>query len=101
MTAISTVVGIGMMPLNAWTYSRSWVDHKTTVPIANIMIGLASMLIPVAIGMVIKIKLPKVAKVLPTVIYRGYQIYTMHNKFSNCFVWVSPSKSELKVYFVA
>ena len=24
-------------------------------------------------------------------------IYTMHNKFSNCFVWVSPSTSELKV----
>ena len=70
MTTISTVVGIGMMPLNAWIYSRSWVDHKTTVPIANIMIGLASMLIPVAIGMVIKIKLQKVAKVLPTVIIR-------------------------------
>ena len=27
--------------------------------------------------------------------------YTMHNKFSNCFVWVSPSKSELKFHFLA
>ena len=25
----------------------------------------------------------------------------MHNKFSNCFVWVSPSKLELKFYFLA
>ena len=27
--------------------------------------------------------------------------YTMHNKFSNCFVWVSPSKSDLKFHFLA
>ena len=24
-------------------------------------------------------------------------LYTMHNEFSNCFVWVSPSTSDLKV----
>ena len=28
-------------------------------------------------------------------------LYTMHNKFSNCFVWVSPSKPELKFHFLA
>ena len=61
MTATSTLVGIGMMPLNAWIYSRSWADHKTVIPVKSIMIGLASMLIPVAIGMVILAKLPKVA----------------------------------------
>ena len=61
MTATSTVVGIGMMPLNAWIYSRSWADHKTIIPYVNIIVGLASMLIPVAIGMVILAKLPKVA----------------------------------------
>ena len=61
MTATSTLVGIGMMPLNAWLYSRSWADSKTVIPIESIMIGLASMLVPVAIGMLILAKLPKVA----------------------------------------
>ena len=28
-------------------------------------------------------------------------IYTMHNKFSNCFSWVSPSTSDLKIRFLA
>ena len=28
-------------------------------------------------------------------------IYTMHNKFSNCFVCVRPSKSELKFHLLA
>ena len=26
--------------------------------------------------------------------------YTMHNKFSNCFVWVSPSTSDLKFHLL-
>ena len=27
--------------------------------------------------------------------------YTMHNKFSNCFVWVSPSTSDLKFHLLS
>ena len=61
MTAMSTAVGIGMMPLNSWIYSRSWADHKTVIPIKSIMIGLASMLVPVVVGMIILVKLPRVA----------------------------------------
>ena len=26
--------------------------------------------------------------------------YTMHNKFSNCFVWVSPSTSDLEFHLL-
>lgn len=62
MTAMSTLVALGMMPLNSWIYTRSWADHKTVVPYKNILIGLACMLIPVAIGMLILVKLPRAAK---------------------------------------
>ena len=72
MTAISTAVGIGMMPLNAWIYTRSWADHKTVIPIVNIVIGLASMLISVAIGMIIRIKLPKTVKWITRVSRQKY-----------------------------
>ena len=29
------------------------------------------------------------------------KIYTMHNKFSNCLVWVSPSTSDLKFHLLS
>ena len=29
-----------------------------------------------------------------------YLIYTMHSKFSNCFVWVSPSTSYFKIHLL-
>ena len=69
MTATSTVIGVGMMPLNAWIYTRSWADYKTVIPYKNIIIILATMLIPVAIGMVILAKLPKLAKWITRVKY--------------------------------
>ena len=28
-------------------------------------------------------------------------LYTMHNKFSNCFVWVSPSTSDLEFHLLS
>lgn len=61
MTTMSTVFGIGMMPLNAWIYTRSWAEHKTVIPVVKIMVGLASMLIPVGIGILIRAKNKKVA----------------------------------------
>ena len=29
------------------------------------------------------------------------QYYTMHNKFSNCFVWVSPSTPDLEIHLLS
>ena len=34
-------------------------------------------------------------------ILKCISIYTMHNKFSNCFSWVSPSTPDLKIHFIA
>ncbi|KAJ8301611.1 hypothetical protein KUTeg_020598 [Tegillarca granosa] len=62
MTAASTAIGIGMMPLNLWIYSRSWTDKKAVIPYIGIVIALISILVPVSIGMVIEYKFPKPAK---------------------------------------
>lgn len=64
MTATSNLVALGMMPLNLWIYSRSWTGQDTFIPYQGIFIGLATMLIPVAIGMLIHWKLPRVGNVL-------------------------------------
>ncbi|KAJ8301616.1 hypothetical protein KUTeg_020603 [Tegillarca granosa] len=62
MTAASTAIGTGMMPLNLWIYSRSWTNRKAVIPYVSIVIALISVLVPVAIGMVIVYKFPKPAK---------------------------------------
>eukprot|EP00057_Strongylocentrotus_purpuratus_P017227 XP_011671701.1 PREDICTED: ileal sodium/bile acid cotransporter-like [Strongylocentrotus purpuratus] len=46
MTAVSTVVAIGMMPLNLLIYSRRWTDKKAVIPFINIIIGLVAIVIP-------------------------------------------------------
>ena len=61
MTAVSTAVGIGFMPLNLWLYSRRWTDTSTVVPYKNIIIALACLVLPVPVGMAILKKWPKVA----------------------------------------
>ena len=32
---------------------------------------------------------------------RAFERYTMHNKFSNCFVWVSQSISDLEFHLLS
>ncbi|KAL3852235.1 hypothetical protein ACJMK2_015905 [Sinanodonta woodiana] len=61
MTAVSTVIGVGMMPLNLWIYTRSWTDQSTVVPYINIVITLFLVIVPVPIGMVILWKFPRSA----------------------------------------
>ncbi|XP_052085910.1 ileal sodium/bile acid cotransporter-like [Mytilus californianus] len=61
MTTFATTVAIGMMPLNLWVYSRSFITSTLTVPYVIIVISLVTILVPVAIGMVILKKLPKLA----------------------------------------
>ncbi|KAK3608128.1 hypothetical protein CHS0354_004786 [Potamilus streckersoni] len=61
MTAASTAIGIGMMPLNLWIYTRSWTDQSTVVPYINIVIALFLIMVPVPIGMLILWKFPRAA----------------------------------------
>ncbi|XP_063955768.1 ileal sodium/bile acid cotransporter-like [Lytechinus pictus] len=50
MTAVSTAVAIGMMPLNLFIYSRVWTDDKAVIPYVNIVTTLVIILVPVAFG---------------------------------------------------
>ena len=70
MTSVATTVAIGMMPLNLFIYSLAFTTVKlASVPYANIIIGLALILVPVSIGMLILRKLPKIARVIVNVSY--------------------------------
>ncbi|XP_033626717.1 ileal sodium/bile acid cotransporter-like [Asterias rubens] len=58
MTAFSTIVAMGMMPLNLFIYSRSWTNDGAIIPYNSIIISLVLILVPVLIGMLIKYKKP-------------------------------------------
>jgi len=54
MTTISTVLALGMMPLNLWIYGRSWSSSGAVVPFESIAISLAFIFFPVVIGILIQ-----------------------------------------------
>lgn len=62
MTLIGVVASLGMMPLWLFALGRFIVDRRARVPFANIFGTLAGILIPVAIGLLIKHKRPTWAK---------------------------------------
>ncbi|XP_055493343.1 ileal sodium/bile acid cotransporter [Leucoraja erinacea] len=65
MTTCSTVLGMGMMPLCLFLYTRTWVDSDIIqIPYDSIGITLASLLIPVAVGIYVNYKWPKKAKII-------------------------------------
>ncbi|XP_078608664.1 ileal sodium/bile acid cotransporter-like [Branchiostoma floridae x Branchiostoma japonicum] len=64
MTSCSTVLAMGMMPLNLWIYSRSWTDQSAVIPYDRIVIALASILGPALVGMLIKLWSERVANVV-------------------------------------
>ncbi|XP_070559774.1 ileal sodium/bile acid cotransporter-like [Ptychodera flava] len=63
MTTASNILGIGMMPWCIYLYSQSWANLSTTIlpPARDIVISLLILLIPAAIGMLIRWKHPKFA----------------------------------------
>lgn len=61
MTAISTVAGVVMMPLLLGLYAGGLSDQAFTIPTADIGGTLAIMLVPLAIGMVVRARWPDAA----------------------------------------
>ncbi|XP_054768600.2 ileal sodium/bile acid cotransporter-like [Lytechinus pictus] len=56
MTTLSTLLAIGMMPLNLLIYSRRWTDQNTSMPYLDICISLILIVVPVGLGMVLRWK---------------------------------------------
>lgn len=69
MTFISTVAATGLLPLSSAVYSRLLSIHEALhVPISKILGSLLFIAIPIAAGVLIKSKLPKLSQLLLQVI---------------------------------
>ncbi|XP_078400960.1 ileal sodium/bile acid cotransporter [Cetorhinus maximus] len=65
MTTCSTILGMGMMPLCLFIYTKTWVNTDAIqVPYDSIGITLASLLIPVGIGVYVNYRWPEKAKII-------------------------------------
>ncbi|XP_024141739.1 ileal sodium/bile acid cotransporter [Oryzias melastigma] len=63
MTACSSILALGMMPLCLFIYTSVWTSSDSIkIPFDSIGITLAALLIPIAAGMVVKKKWPNIAK---------------------------------------
>uniref|UniRef100_A0A1I8GJ50 P3 protein n=1 Tax=Macrostomum lignano TaxID=282301 RepID=A0A1I8GJ50_9PLAT len=61
MTFVSQISAMFMMPLWLFAYSRFYIDNEALVPYDQVALNLLQLVIPVAIGVIIKLKWPKVA----------------------------------------
>ncbi|XP_020488815.1 ileal sodium/bile acid cotransporter [Labrus bergylta] len=63
MTACSSILALGMMPLCLLIYTSVWTSSNTIqIPYDSIGITLVSLLVPIALGMYVKRRWPKAAK---------------------------------------
>ncbi|KAE8625833.1 hypothetical protein XENTR_v10006409 [Xenopus tropicalis] len=63
MTTCSTLLALGMMPLCLFLYTKKWVDSSAIIiPYDSIGISLATLVVPVAVGMFVNYKWPEKAK---------------------------------------
>ncbi|XP_054471895.1 ileal sodium/bile acid cotransporter [Anoplopoma fimbria] len=63
MTACSSILALGMMPLCLLIYTSAWTSTSTIqIPYDSIGITLVSLLIPIALGMYVKRRWPEAAK---------------------------------------
>ncbi|XP_008402381.1 ileal sodium/bile acid cotransporter [Poecilia reticulata] len=63
MTTCSSILALGMMPLCLFVYTSVWTSSDTIkIPFDSIGITLAALLIPIAVGILVKSKWPLVAK---------------------------------------
>ena len=67
MTSISTIMAMGMMPLNIWIYGRSFETKNLALPYGNLAMSLVSITTPVAVGMLVRWKFPKMASLITKV----------------------------------
>ncbi|CAH2223574.1 ileal sodium bile acid cotransporter [Pelobates cultripes] len=65
MTTSSTLFALGMMPLCLFIYTKKWVDSNSIViPYNSIGISLATLVVPVGVGMFVNYKWPRQAKII-------------------------------------
>ncbi|XP_041375774.1 ileal sodium/bile acid cotransporter-like [Gigantopelta aegis] len=70
MTCISTVAALAMVPLWMFTLGQTFADDTTTIsiPFANILLTLATVIVPLFVGLFVKYKCQKLAKLIIKII---------------------------------
>ncbi|KFM68083.1 Solute carrier family 10 member 6, partial [Stegodyphus mimosarum] len=61
MTTFSTLLAMGMMPLNIWIYGRSFETEDLVLPYGNLALSLIAITTPVGVGMILRWKCPRIA----------------------------------------
>ncbi|XP_076373281.1 ileal sodium/bile acid cotransporter-like [Tachypleus tridentatus] len=75
MTTWSTIIALGMMPLNLWIYSHGIDTGTVIIPYWKMAVSLIIIVLPLAFGMLLKVKLPKVAPIFTKLgSYSGFGI---------------------------
>ncbi|KAF4077179.1 hypothetical protein AMELA_G00205060 [Ameiurus melas] len=65
MTSVSTLLGLGTMPLNLYLYSHTWVEAgRIDIPYLNIGLVCIYLIVPVTCGVLVNYKWPKVARII-------------------------------------
>ncbi|XP_068950243.1 ileal sodium/bile acid cotransporter [Petaurus breviceps papuanus] len=65
MTTCSTLLALGMMPLCIYIYTKMWTDGGTIqIPYNSLGISLVALVVPISVGIVVKNKWPKKAKII-------------------------------------
>ncbi|XP_077988436.1 sodium-dependent organic anion transporter-like [Glandiceps talaboti] len=60
LTTCSTILAVGAMPLALFLYGRSWTQSASfDIPYLTVILSLVMILVPAAIGLFLKYKLPK------------------------------------------
>ena len=59
---MSTIIAMGMTPLNLWIYGRSWDTTEINMPYLQIVLVLVALIFPSCIGILINKKRPNVAR---------------------------------------
>ncbi|UYV82636.1 hypothetical protein LAZ67_22000290 [Cordylochernes scorpioides] len=67
MTTASTLLALGFIPLNIWLYGRGLETASLVIPYGKIATSLVYVTAPVALGVLIKLRLPRVANVITKV----------------------------------
>lgn len=61
MTTCSTLVALGMMPLNLYMYGQSLNQEDVVIPYGKMALSLVSVTCPVLVGMIVHWKFPRLA----------------------------------------
>jgi BASS family bile acid:Na+ symporter len=64
MTALSTIAAVVLMPLTLYIYASGYASAGLKIPYGNITTTLAVMLVPLGIGMVVRVYAPRAAKIV-------------------------------------